>query len=175
MVRKRRQSGDAAWQPGSLARPHCALMFTGCLVNEGETHTFVSLLLGTQRGAAVFDYRTLRSWKGVCLDFNLCVAPAFCSLLNDPSLRNRREFRSLVQWLNLIVSSLVHLLLVIFCAVTAYRYLLQDTNQENNLAHLTFSKHQQISRKGAQVALCLQPTGQGAVTNLGGASVPLTS
>lgn len=108
-----RRGSQPARQPGSLARPHYALMFTGCLVNEGETHTFVSSLLGTQRDASVFDYRTLRSWKGVCFDFNLCVASARRGRLNDPSLRNSRELRSLVRCLNLILSSRLHLLLVV--------------------------------------------------------------
>lgn len=97
MARKRRPSGEAVRLPAWLGL-NVLSVSAGWLVNEGETHTFVSLLAGTrsERDAAVFDYRTLQSCKGVCFDFNLCVASAFCGPLNYPALRNRTEFRSLV-------------------------------------------------------------------------------
>lgn len=81
-TRSTERKKESEWrgsQPASLAWPQCALMSAGWLPNEEETNTFVSLLSGTQGlercGCLWLPHaERLKGWKGVCFNFNLCVA-----------------------------------------------------------------------------------------------------
>lgn len=72
-------ASQSVWLTGSA---WLSLTVLSCLQAAWCMKEKRKLLSGSSWGLRETQLSLIRSWKGVCFDFNLCVASAFCGLLN---------------------------------------------------------------------------------------------